>query len=151
MFGSALKRLLGVDKPDITYNPNPNTNIPYSTRSPQDARLGNRYVANPTGSEFLGVDPARFGFPADNTVKIQPQLRIGNQASQQQSIGPVRRPYPGMQPFLPSQEDDYTPAAALENTGYFNPQTTLYGYAQQDARFFPQQDPNYALRRLLRF
>lgn len=54
--------------PDITYNPNPNTNVPYSAHTPALARLGNQYVANPTAPQFRGVDPALFGFPADNTA-----------------------------------------------------------------------------------
>lgn len=33
----------------------------------------------------------------------------------------------GMQPFGMGAEDDYTPAAALEQTGYYNPQVTLNG------------------------
>lgn len=55
--------------PDITYNPNPNKSIPYSARTPADAKLGNQYVKDPTNPKFKGVDPARFGFPADKTVK----------------------------------------------------------------------------------
>lgn len=56
MFGNALRKLLGLDHPqhlqpmqhaqklaqpmppDITYNPNPNTNIPYSTHDSNQAR-----------------------------------------------------------------------------------------------------------------
>lgn len=59
--------------PDITYNPNPNTNVPYSAHTPQLAKLGNQYVANPTSPRFRGVDPMLFGFPADNTVRFTPQ------------------------------------------------------------------------------
>ncbi len=51
--------------PEITYNPNPNTNIPYSARSMEDAQLGNEYMANPRDPKFLGVDPKRFGFAPD--------------------------------------------------------------------------------------
>lgn len=58
--------------PDITYNPNPHTNIPYSVHDPRLVALGNQYVANPTAQQFLGVDPAIFGFPADNTVVPPP-------------------------------------------------------------------------------
>lgn len=53
--------------PDITYDPTGRT--PYSARTPELARLGNQYVANPTAPQFLGVDPALFGFPADNTAR----------------------------------------------------------------------------------
>lgn len=81
-----LEQLLGLAKaqprdpkyqgyaPEITYNPNPNTNIPYSSHSIDEANLGNRYTANPTAKEFLGVDPARFGYPEDKAVR--PQLRV---------------------------------------------------------------------------
>jgi hypothetical protein len=55
--------------PEITYNPNPNTNLPYSSHSMEDALLGNEYVKNPRDPKFIGVDPARFGFPADDTVR----------------------------------------------------------------------------------
>lgn len=37
-----------------------------------------RYANNPRGSEFIGVDPARFGYPADNSgsqLQVQPALR----------------------------------------------------------------------------
>lgn len=55
--------------PDITYNPNPNKSIPYSAKTPAAAKQGNAYVKDPTNPKFKGVDPAKFGFPADKTVK----------------------------------------------------------------------------------
>ena len=60
--------------PEITYNPNPNTNIPYSARSMEDAQLGNEYMKNPQHPKFLGVDPKRFGFPADGAPSIDNQM-----------------------------------------------------------------------------
>lgn len=97
--------------PEITHNPNMNTNIPYSAHSIEEANLGNRYTANPTSSEFLGIDPARFGYPED---KAQPQgLR-------------VRQNY-GMQGFGRGQEDDYSPRNALTGQSYNNQQVTQNG------------------------
>lgn len=55
----------------------------------------------------------------------------------QQNIGPVVS-FGGMQQAQAGSEDDFTPSAALENTGYINPQTTKYGYQQQDGRAMPQ-------------
>lgn len=74
----ALGRLLGRHKPeaqpqvpqqrpDITLDPS--GSVPYSARTPELAKMGNRYTANPTSPEFLGVDPAQFGYPEDNTVR----------------------------------------------------------------------------------
>lgn len=48
-----------------------------------------------------------------------------------------------MQPSTFQFEDDFTPRDALENTGYFNPQTTMYGYKQQNAPLDNPQQPNY--------
>lgn len=62
--------------PEITYNPNPNTNIPYSAHSVEEAQLGNRYTQNPTSPEFLGVDPARFGYPEDRAVRPRNSLNV---------------------------------------------------------------------------
>lgn len=56
-------------QPDITYDPT--GHIPYSARTPELAQLGNQYVANPTAPQFRGVDPAIFGFPADNSALHQ--------------------------------------------------------------------------------
>lgn len=56
-----------------------------------------------------------------------------------------------LQPFGRGPEDEYTPAAALERTGYINPQVTQHmayrqgGYPQLQA----QPNPLDALRRLL--
>lgn len=55
--------------PHITYNPNSNVNIPYSAHTMQDATLGNEYTRNPQAKKFIGVDPERFGYPADNASK----------------------------------------------------------------------------------
>jgi hypothetical protein len=38
----------------------------------EDAILGNEYMKDPTNPKFLGVDPARFGFPADEAVETTP-------------------------------------------------------------------------------
>ena len=80
------------DTPDITYNPNPNVDIPYSARTPELAQMGNRYTTNPTGQEFLNVDPAQFGYPADNTAQ-QPQgnARVGA-FNQRQGMMPPANP-----------------------------------------------------------
>lgn len=51
--------------PEITFNPDRSKNIPYSSHSMADARLGNEYTKDPTNPKFLGVDPARFGYPED--------------------------------------------------------------------------------------
>ena len=62
---------------------------------------------------------------------------------------------PGMQALPAQYEDAYTPSAALEQTGYINPQTTRHGGFMQEGQqpqqgiFNPQQDPYSALRRLL--
>ena len=50
--------------PEITVDPT--GRIPYTARTQQLAEQGNRYTANPTSPEFLGVDPAQFGYPADD-------------------------------------------------------------------------------------
>jgi len=57
--------------PDITYNPSPNANVPFSARTPEMAQMGNRYTANPTSPEFIGVDPQQFGYPEDMTARPQ--------------------------------------------------------------------------------
>lgn len=53
--------------PDITYNPSGRS--AYSARTPELAKMGNRYVANPYADEFLGVDPKVFGFPEDRSAR----------------------------------------------------------------------------------
>ena len=71
--------------PDITYNSNPNIDIPYSAHTPELAQMGNRYVQNPTSPEFLNVDPGLFGYPADNTVQ-NPGVNPNNQFRQPKSF-----------------------------------------------------------------
>lgn len=82
---------------------------------PFSQETADRYNADPTS--FVGknaIDPKYFGYPADDSGSLQVQT------------------FGGMQPNMqPQSEDEYTPAAALENTGYFNPQTTMYGHLQQ--------------------
>ena len=69
------------EAPDITVDPT--GRIPYSARTPELARLGNQYVANPTDSRFLGVDPAQFGFPADELGRNFNNITPGYQAAAQ--------------------------------------------------------------------
>lgn len=52
-----------------------------------------------------------------------------------------------MQPFGRGYEDEYTAAAALENTGYYNPQVTQNTVFRQGG-YNPQQQDD-SLRRLL--
>lgn len=77
------------------------------------------------------------------------KLLSGAKTAQPQQAAPQLRVQQGqgMQPFGRGQEDDYTPSAALENTGYYSPQTTQHsGFNQQGG--MPMQgvvDPmNYA-------
>lgn len=44
----------------------------------------------------------------------------------------------GTQPAPRMAEDDYTPSDALENTGYFNPQTSLNGEFMHQGGYNPQ-------------
>jgi hypothetical protein len=64
------------DQPDITYNPNPNIDIPYSAHTMELAQQGNRYVQNPTSDEFRNVDPGLFGFPADGGGGVNPNNKF---------------------------------------------------------------------------
>lgn len=77
-------------------------------------------------------------------LRVQ-QDRAGNYPISQIAPGVVRQ---GIQPFGHGQEDDYTPSAALENTGYYNPQTTQHGAFRQGSFQNPQQQ-NDLLRKLL--
>ena len=52
---------------EITVDPTGRS--PYSARTPELARLGNQYVANPYNRKFIGVDPKQFGYPADNASR----------------------------------------------------------------------------------
>ena len=69
---------MGQDPADYGYPPeitvDPSGRMPYSARTPELARLGNQYTANPTANRFLGVDPAQFGYPADNSVNALKRL-----------------------------------------------------------------------------
>ncbi len=97
--------------------------VPYSQET------ADRYNANP--QEFVGknaIDPKYFGYPADNGLRVQQNY--------------------GMQGFGRGQEDDYSPSAALENTGYFNPQTTQHGAFRQGG-LGNQQIQQDLIRRLL--
>lgn len=88
--------------PDITYNPNPNVDIPYSAHTPQLAQLGNLYTANPTAPQFRGIDPGLFGYPADGPGGVNPNdmfrvlqgtpTPLGNPLQHQGSL-----PYGGLQ------------------------------------------------------
>ena len=85
----------------------------------------------------------------------QPMQRAGLRVAQpqpygQQSIGSVQQ-NGGVQPFGQGYEDEYTPAAALEQTGYFNPQTAQNGQLLQGNTQYLQQvnDREGLLRKLL--
>jgi len=105
IFGG-LRKLLGIQQsqpqrpqavreeiPDITVDPT--GRLPYSARTPELARQGNAYTANPTAPEFIGVDPAQFGYPADNTVRpMQPiQPNYGGVSG---AVNPVWQQQQGM-------------------------------------------------------
>jgi hypothetical protein len=105
----ALEKLLGQNKPEITYNPDPRKNIPYSAHSMEMAKLGNQYVADPTNPRFLGVDPGQFGFPED------------------------KLPYPRVVRNFGPQSQDTRPLTYLPQGGQFNP-----GYSQQPGTYTSQ-------------
>jgi hypothetical protein len=96
MFGG-LRKLLGIEDHQQPHgNPaqviqavsHANVGIPGEFHQPQGGRqipdpqqaMATRYAANPTSPEFLGVDPAQFGYPADDSGLHQTHVDI-NRAS----------------------------------------------------------------------
>lgn len=95
------------------------------------------------------------GAPMPPNRRGGPGLQVAEpQLFGQQSIGDVRQPHPGMQPYMHPQEDDYLPADMLHNGNApfpYSPQETQYGYKQQDGRGNLQVEPGQIrdLRKLL--
>lgn len=90
--------------PDITYNPNPNVDIPYSAHTLALARLGNQYTANPRGLQFRNIDPGLFGYPPDGPGGVNP-----NDVYRQPPVGQLQGG---------AYNPGYTP---LQNSGFGGP------------------------------
>ena len=80
---------------------------------------------------------------ARSSAPAQPSQGLPMGAAPRYTLPPVSQGS-GLQPHMPATEDSYTPRDALENTGYYNPQTTLNGAYNQN----PQP---WSLRNLLGF
>lgn len=117
-------------------NPQGNTpQAPLNLRDAQGAMMQGALVGGVPGLQSGGR------FAQDSGLQMAQPSPYG-----QQNLGPAVT-FEGMQEAGPRYEDDYTATAALEQTGYINPQTTQYGYKQQDGRpGSPLQANNRALQ-----
>lgn len=55
--------------------------------------LAQQYAQDPTNPQFLGVDPAQFGYPVDNTVQSQQQTQPQSAYTLEQAIADIQK-YP---------------------------------------------------------
>lgn len=104
-------------QPDITYNPNPYTDVPYSAHTPELAQMGNQYAQNPHAPQLRGIDPGLFGYPADGpggvnpnnafrqlqgTPQVLPRAMQGSNPALQPAVNAQRQgpAHPSLQPAL---------------------------------------------------
>lgn len=135
MLQGLLRKFMGEQQPQQPIHTSDGTGF---QRMPDGRALVNNKMIYPAGTQE----------DDESLPNMRPQqLRVGApQPTQRMSVQQNR----GQQPVGAQYEDEYTPSAALENTGYINPQTTQNGMFRQPGGYNPQTSVDGSLYNDLR-